>query len=245
MGSIFVATNKARILNVPGLQISAAPGELAVMLFDADLNSGRHVTIEIEPELSVTTFEANKEPVFLHSNPRYGQVIGWGEVAQEAAGHAVDDAWRRIVHDGKKYSLREVIPSEDVRLADADGNLFAVIGLSVAGDPSIALVDNSEHPQAVWSVNRIGGSVTHLFRRQGELRVVLSRLPEKRPDLRMFEGYMPFAGSAEAAVTERLNSFAVNTLASFSPDGEVSRSLVLRDQRGADLWRSASEPISR
>jgi hypothetical protein len=135
------------------------------------------------------------------------------------------------------------VPTEDVRLADADGNTFAVLGLSVAGEPSIALIDDSQRIRAVWSVGKIGNQTAKLFDRRGDLRVQIQLLPGKRPWLDIYNPPYTDVSVLNAEGTGEVRSRSLSDeeheiawLSAATP--AVATPIALLDQRAALVWNS-------
>jgi hypothetical protein len=227
VGSVFVATSRARILNVPRLNISAVAENgfrgrtvLECTLFDEFSNSGQHLRIEVGPESAFTRVDGDRA---------YPPARRKTQVSTD-------------VFSGKPvYALRDVVPTEDVRLADADGKTFAVLGLSVAGEPSIAFIDESERLQAVWSVGRIGNQTVKLFDRHGDLRVLLTLLPGKRPNLNIYNPPYVDVSVLNSEGTEEIpmRSLADDELTWLSAaTPAITTPIALLDQRDALIWKS-------
>jgi hypothetical protein len=183
-GSLFVDTNSTRILDADELTIGAgsgATGELECEIFSYEApNGGQTLKIDIEPELAVTRLDDGKAPVTVYGALRLDHNVGWGTII-------MTEIWCRMSGCGRSYTpVRNAVPTEDVRLVGADGHLLAVLGLSVTGNPTIALVGHSEHIQAVWYVNSIGGSGVQLFDQRGQVRAIVTLIPGTRPELTIF-----------------------------------------------------------
>lgn len=221
VGSLFVSTTGGRILNAPRVNLSVASRSVALLLSDEFSNGGRASTtplrIEVEPEVAFK---------------RIGEGKGYPTVRQTSA----DDS------TGAKppYALRDVVPTEDVRIADADGRTFAVLGLSLSGEPSVAFIDDTQRLQAVWSVGPVGNQVVKLFR-QGHLRVLVTLLPRQRPFLSIFNPPYTDVYNLNADGTAQVphRSPEMDELVWFSSaTPAVKQPIALTDQGNALIWKS-------
>jgi hypothetical protein len=94
-------------------------------------NSGRSLEIQIAPAPAFTRRDKDRAYPTARFKP-------------EASTGRFDEAWESVFSRSPANTLRDFVPSEDVRLADADGYTFAVLGLSVAGGPTVAFIDDAE-----------------------------------------------------------------------------------------------------
>jgi hypothetical protein len=106
------------------------------------------------------------------------------------------DAYHKVVPEKPEHDIESIIPSEDLRLVDRRGHVFAVLGLSQAAEPSMLLLDQEGKLMVVWSLSRPGPfdseaapqwPTLQLFDRHGAMRVQVELGPEPSPVLTIFE----------------------------------------------------------
>ena len=235
IGSIFVATTGGRVLNTPRLTISVTTSHGAIvdqtslncLLMDEFAGSGRSLSIRLAPELEFTRIDGNRAYPRVH-------------FTNEARGGVFDGVADSVLGAPRTNALRNFVPSEDVRLADDDGHTFAALGLSVAGGPTVAFVDDSERLQAVWSVGPAGNQTVDMFDRRSKHRVHLLLMPNERPYLAVYDptvtGAYTLNPEATALVRWRSSADELVWLSSMTPG--VTAPVTLFDQRNAVVWRS-------
>lgn len=80
--------------------------------------------------------------------------------------------WRHLFPEKPEHTSEELIPTQDYRLVDRDGRLFAVLGLSRAGQPAIGLFDRDGAFVAHWVFGGVDfWSGIYLLNQSGEERV--------------------------------------------------------------------------
>lgn len=167
-------------------------------------------------------------------------------------------AYQGAFPDKPENTVEKMIPSEDVRLVDREHHTVAVLGLSEAGEPTIALTKPDGRLVAIFAITEAGFATGQakewptllLFDNHGTLRVTVALGPAQEPSVSISE-------KADVGKSD-LGSYALDpqtgkeiSVPPFDqkaamipwlshPMPRVALPVLLVDQRGSILWHSPS-----
>lgn len=183
---------------------------------------------------------------FLQADGRYESVRGRG-VEYGPDWPTVRRAGARLYHLIVPWTpgvtLDDAIPDQDAQFIDKDGRTFAVLGLSSATEPSLALFDGGGHLRiwAAWAERQ--WPAVRLLDGRGEVRVALRFGPQPLPHVTVWD-------HADPDSPDRLAPYGLDTDArlevasasggwlSWFPHAPPGLTLPMRliDQRGRVVW---------
>lgn len=168
-------------------------------------------------------------------------------------------AYHAIFPEKPQHTLIDTIPTEDVRFVDRNGSLFAVLGSSEAGEPSVVLVRPNGRLLMALTVTRPDFSeepkqwpTLVLFDRHGAARIQVDLGPGTDPVLTIYEKCDPDSEKPEICRLDPTTGKEIPKVHLFPNDAEgaipwlrhdilpVSLPMTVRDQRDQILWKSGS-----
>jgi hypothetical protein len=243
-GSIFLDLEDAE--HLPLLGYSTTENDEQVTLYSRI--PGVYLTAIMEPE-----------PVF-HLQMPGGKFVqadaqqGWKSTTSSAlAKYAYQKLFERPEH-----TIIDTIPSEDLRLLDHQGRLFCILGLTEAGEPSMVLVRPNGELLVELFVTRPTFSnmpmqwpTIVIFDRHGAARIQIDLGPRPAPVVTIFEKCSVDKASLEVCRFDPNTGKEVpkvhlldeeeGALPWLSHDmPKITLPMILLDQRGQSLWKSAS-----
>jgi hypothetical protein len=132
----------------PVASLSTAGGDTLLTLFEASKGLGS-LKISMRPQPAFF-FEFVIGKYHMEWSKGWHKPKGAIPKGYFIARRLVTLGWRHLFPEKPKHTSEELIPTQDHRLVDRDGRLFAVLGLSSAGQPAIGLFDRDGAFLAHW-----------------------------------------------------------------------------------------------
>src|SRR5712692_4143504 len=252
-GELSVGTDGLVVLNLVDarghalLMYTTGKNSPMFALYGVAITGRKHVFLNVLTE---------PEPTFMLWTPEKHlstESKGWNRDSLSRA--LLKWVYHSVFREKPETTAEKMIPSEDIRLVDRERHTFAVLGLSEAGEPSIALTNREGRFFAILAITEPGAlnvgkpkewPTLFFFDRHGSLRLMLYLGPEPEPRLFIIEkadfekGDMGFYAldpqtgeEVSVALFDRERT-AIPWLA--HPMFRVTPPMILVDQRGSILW---------
>jgi hypothetical protein len=267
-----LAAQELHFLDFAGIEFAQLHlGTDASVHFDlADLN--QHplleytVTSDNETLLLYSTSPELNLKVVMEPEPVFQLEMPGGKYVQEDAQQGWESrtsialakyVYHTIFPEKPQHTLTDTIPTEDLRLLDREGRLFAALGSTEAGEPSVVLVRPDGHLLMEFFVtnqtfsDRVKQWPTLLaFDRHGAARIQVDLGPKPEPVFTIFEKCDPDPHKLEICRFDPLTGKEIPKLHLLSEDEggiawlshdmpRIALPIVLSDQRGQILWKSS------